>query len=157
MQKITPCLWFDGQAEEAAQYYISIFRNSRITRITRWGDEGPGPKGAVLTVQFQLEGQDFMALNGGPEFKFTPAISLMVDCKTQSEVDELWDKLGEGGQPIECGWVTDRYGVSWQVVPTILSEMISDKDPKRADRVMAAMMKMKKLEFAPLQAAYEGR
>lgn len=157
MQKITPCLWFDGQAEEAAQYYISIFRNSRITRITRWGDEGPGPKGAVLTVQFQLEGQDFMALNGGPEFKFTPAISLMVDCKTQSEVDELWDKLGEGGQPIECGWVTDRFGVSWQVVPTILSEMISDKDPKRADRVMAAMMKMKKLEFAPLQAAYEGR
>jgi predicted 3-demethylubiquinone-9 3-methyltransferase (glyoxalase superfamily) len=157
MQKITPCLWFDGKAEEAAQHYVSIFKDSRITRITRWGEVGPGPKGSVLTVLFQLEGQAFMALNGGPEFKFTPAISLMVDCKTQSEVDTLWDKLSEGGEQVQCGWVTDKFGVSWQVVPTILAEMIGDKDPKRADRVMAAMMQMKKLDFAKLQAAYEDR
>jgi predicted 3-demethylubiquinone-9 3-methyltransferase (glyoxalase superfamily) len=157
MQKIAPCLWFDGKAEEAAQYYVSIFKNSRITRITRWGDAGPGPKGSVLTVLFQLEGEDFMALNGGPQFKFTPAISLMVDCKTQGEVDTLWDKLSEGGEKVECGWVTDKFGVSWQVVPTVLMDMIADKDSKRADRVMAAMMKMKKLDFAGLQAAYEGR
>lgn len=157
MQKITPCLWFDGRAEEAAQYYVSLFKNSRITRIMRWGDVGAGPKGSVLTVDFQLEGQDFMALNGGPQYHFTPAISLMVDCKTQSEVDLLWDKLAEGGGEVQCGWVTDKFGVSWQVVPTILLEMLTDKDPKRADRVMKAMMEMKKLDFAGLQAAYEGR
>jgi len=157
MQKIAPCLWFDGKAEEAAQYYVSIFKNSRITRITRWGDAGPGPKGSVLTVLFQLEGEDFMALNGGPQFKFTPAISLMVDCKTQGEVDTLWDKLSEGGEKVECGWVTDKFGVSWQVVPTVLMDMIADKDSKRADRVMAAMMKMKKLDIAELKRAYDGR
>ena len=157
MQKIAPCLWFDGKAEEAARFYVSLFKNSKITKIKRWGEVGPGPKDSVLTVTFQLEGQDFMALNGGPDFKLTPAISLMVDCKNQSEVDDLWEKLSAGGQQMDCGWVTDKFGVSWQVVPTILMEMISDQDQKRADRVMAAMMKMKKLEFAPLQAAYEGR
>jgi two-component system sensor histidine kinase QseC len=157
MQKIAPCLWFDGKAEEAAQYYISIFKNSRITKIKRWGDVGPRAQDSVLTVLFQLEGQDFMALNGGPQFKFTPAVSLMVDCKTQAEVDALWDKLTQGGQPMDCGWVTDKYGVSWQIVPSGLLEMISDKDPKRADRVMEAMMKMKKLDLAALQAAYESR
>ena len=157
MQRIAPCLWFDGKAEEAAQYYVSVFKNSRITKVTRWGDVGPGPKGSVLTVWFQLEGQDFMALNGGPEFKFTPAISLMVECKTQSEVDTLWEKLSRDGEEVQCGWVTDKFGVSWQIVPAILGEMLSDRDPKRADRVMAAMMKMKKLDFAGLQAAYEGR
>ena len=157
MQKITPCLWFDGKAEEAAEYYVSIFKNSRITKTMRWGDVGPGPKGSVLTVQFQLEGQDFLALNGGPQYQFTPAISLMVDCKNQAEVDALWDKLSDGGEKVQCGWLTDRFGVSWQIVPTVLLEMISDKDTKRADRVMEAMMEMKKLDFAGLQAAYEER
>jgi two-component system sensor histidine kinase QseC len=158
MQKISPCLWFDGQAEEAVQLYVSIFPNAKINEITRWGDTGPGKKGSVLTVTFTIEGQDFMALNGGPEYKFTPAISLMVSCRTQEEVDTLWSKLtAQGGEEVQCGWVTDKYGVSWQVVPEIFMRMIADKDQVKVDRVMKAMMPMKKLDIAALKAAFEGR
>lgn len=154
MQKITPCLWFDTQAEEAARFYISIFKNSKISQITRYGETGPGPKGSVMTVEFQLEGQDFMALNGGPHFKFTEAISLSVDCKTQEEVDEYWRRLSEGGEQVQCGWLKDKYGLSWQIVPRILSEMLADPDPAKSNRVMEAMLKMKKLDIKGLEQAY---
>ena len=141
MQKITPFLWFDGKAEEAVKFYASIFKNSKIGRISRYGDEGPGPKGTVMVVTFQLEGQDFMALNGGPQFRFTPAISFLVNCETQKEVDELWEKLSaDGGETNRCGWLQDKYGVSWQIVPTVLGELMSDPDPARAQRVMKAML-----------------
>ena len=156
MQKITPCLWFDTQAEEAAQFYVSIFKNSKIGDISRYGDAGPGPKGGVLVVVFELDGVRFTALNGGPVFKFNEAISLQVDCADQAEVDELWDRLSAGGQTGQCAWLKDRYGVSWQIVPRILLELLADPDPVRSQRVMAAMMQMTKIEIAKLQEAYAG-
>jgi predicted 3-demethylubiquinone-9 3-methyltransferase (glyoxalase superfamily) len=156
MQTLSPCLWFDGKAEEAAKFYTSIFKNSRITQTTHHGDAGPGPKGSVLTVTFELGGQSFKALNGGPEFKFNHAISLMVDCEDQAEIDRMTMALTEGGKQEDCGWVQDRYGLSWQLAPKIMQELISDKHPDRQARVMAAMMKMKKLDLAALERAYEG-
>ena len=154
-QRITPCLWFDGQAEEAANFYVSIFRNSKITAISRYGDAGPGPKGSVMVVGFELDGQAFTGLNGGPMFKFNEAISMVVNCETQEEVDRYWDRLLEGGEPSQCGWLKDRFGISWQIVPTALLEMVQDKDPARSQRVMAAMLKMRKLDIAGLKQAYE--
>lgn len=156
MQKITPFLWYDGTAEEAARFYTSIFKNSRIVSTTRYGDAGPGPKGSVMSVVFQLEGQDFYALNGGPMYKFTPAISFFVSCQTQSEVDELWEKLSAGGTPNRCGWLTDRFGVSWQIIPKHLGDMLQDKNPARSQRVMQAMMQMGKIDIAALEQAYNG-
>jgi predicted 3-demethylubiquinone-9 3-methyltransferase (glyoxalase superfamily) len=157
MQKISPFLWFDNQAEEAAKFYASVFKNSRIGRIARYGDAGPGAKGSVMTVEFQLDGQDFVALNGGPKFKFTEAISLSVLCKTQDEIDELWKKLTQGGQEVQCGWLKDRFGLSWQVVPEVLPKMMSDPDPEKTNRVMEAVLKMKKFDIATLEKAYSGR
>jgi len=154
MPKITPFLWFDAQAEEAANYYVSLFKNSKVTRVTRCADAGPGPKGSVLVVDFELDGQPFTALNGGPQFKFTEAISLTVHCKTQAEVDEYWDKLSAGGQQSDCGWVKDKYGLSWQITPDVLPEMLSDPDPEKATRVMQAMMTMKKIDIEALKKAY---
>jgi predicted 3-demethylubiquinone-9 3-methyltransferase (glyoxalase superfamily) len=156
MDKITPFLWFDTQAEEAANFYVSIFKNSKIDSILRYGDAGPGPKGTVMLVSFHLEGQKFSALNAGPQYKFTPAISLYVDCESQSEVDELWDKLLAGGQPMQCGWLTDKFGLSWQIVPRVLIELMQDKDTVKAQRVLQAMMKMIKIEIEPLKRAYRG-
>jgi predicted 3-demethylubiquinone-9 3-methyltransferase (glyoxalase superfamily) len=155
--KITPFLWFDDNAEEAAKFYTSIFKHSKIMSIVRYGDAGPGPKGTVMTVAFQLEGQDFTALNGGPRFTFSPAISLVVNCKTQAEVDELWERLSEGGETQQCGWLTDKYGVSWQIVPTVLSEMLQDKDAQKSQRVMRAMLQMTRLDIKRLKQAYEHR
>jgi predicted 3-demethylubiquinone-9 3-methyltransferase (glyoxalase superfamily) len=155
MQKITPFLWFDGKAEEAMNFYMSIFKDSKILNTTRYGDAGPGPKGKVMGATFQLHGQEFIALNGGPQFKFTPAISFLVSCETQQEVDELWDKLLAGGAPQQCGWLTDRYGLSWQIVPRILGEMLQDMDPAKSSRVMRAMMGMVKLDIGGLKQAYE--
>jgi predicted 3-demethylubiquinone-9 3-methyltransferase (glyoxalase superfamily) len=155
MQKIRPFLWFDDQAEEAMNFYVSIFKNSKVGRVTRYGDAGPGPKGSVMSATFQLEGQEFFALNGGPLFKFTEAISFFVDCKTQQEVDELWEKLSEGGEKSRCGWLKDKYGLSWQIIPSALMEMLGDKDPKKAARVMQAMLGMGKIEIAGLREAYE--
>ncbi|CAM2191775.1 PhnB protein [Paraburkholderia kururiensis] len=158
MQKIAPFLWFNGQAEEAANLYTSIFRNSRITEIQRYGEAGPGETGSVMSVSFELEGQAFIALNGGPAFTFSPAISFFVHCETQDEVDALWTKLGEdGGEPRQCGWISDRFGVTWQIVPTALGRMLRDKDAGKSKRVMQAMLKMVKLDIAALEAAYEGR
>lgn len=155
MQKITPFLWFDHQAEEAARFYATIFRNSKILAVACYGEGGPGPKGSVMTVQFQLEGQQFIALNGGPQpFNFNEAISFSVDCETQEEVDALWDKLSAGGKPGPCGWLKDRYGLSWQIVPSVLGRMMQDPDPAKSSRVMAALMKMGKLDIARLKQAY---
>jgi len=156
MQKITPFLWFDGNAEEAMNFYVSIFKNSRVVNVTRYGDAGPGPKGTVMSATFQLEGQDFYALNGGPQYQFTPAISLFVHCETQQEVDDLWNKLLEGGESHRCGWLRDKYGLSWQIIPNVLGKMLQDKDPKRANRVMQAMLKMDKIDIKGLKEAYEG-
>jgi predicted 3-demethylubiquinone-9 3-methyltransferase (glyoxalase superfamily) len=155
MPRITPFLWFDTQAEEAANFYVSIFKNSRILAVSRYGDAGPGPKGSVMTVRFQLDGQEFIALNGGPHFKFTEAISFSVDCKTQAEVDEFWGKLSAGGEEGPCGWLKDKYGLSWQINPTILGQMLSDPDPQKSKRVMEAMLKMKKIDIEGLRRAYE--
>ncbi|HYD63298.1 MAG TPA: VOC family protein [Noviherbaspirillum sp.] len=155
MQKITPFLWFDNQAEEAANFYVSVFPNSRILGITRYGSVGPRPPGTVMTVAFELDGQEFTALNGGPAFKFNEAVSFVVNCETQDEVDTMWRKLTDGGQEVECGWLTDRYGVSWQIVPTVLKEMLADPDPGRTERVMQALMQMKKLDIGLLKKAYE--
>jgi len=152
-QKITTFLWFDGNAEEAANFYVSIFKNSRILNIARYGDAGPGPKGSVMIVNFELDGQEFTALNGGPNFKFTEAISLLVHCQTQEEVDYYWEKLSAGGQEVECGWLKDKYGLSWQITPDILLKLIQDKDPAKSQRVMKAMMQMKKIEIKPLEEA----
>jgi len=157
MQKISTCLWFNGQAEAAMDFYVSIFKNAKKTDVLRWGDVGPGPKGSVLTCSFELDGREFVALNGGPEFKFTPAISLVVNCETQAEVDHYWDKLLDGGKPMECGWLTDKFGISWQVTPTMLPRLLMDKDTAKANRVMAAMMKMVKLDIATLQQAADAR
>jgi predicted 3-demethylubiquinone-9 3-methyltransferase (glyoxalase superfamily) len=157
MQKIAPCLWFDGKAEEAMNFYTSIFKNSKVVDVMRYGEAGPGEKGSVLAVTFEIEGQEFMTLNGGPMYKFSPAISLFVKCKTQEELDDLWAKLLEGGEPQQCGWLTDKFGVSWQIVPTILGEMLKDKDAEKANRVMQAMLKMVKLDIRVLRQAYEQR
>jgi len=157
MQKITPFLWFDGKAEEAMNFYTSIFKNSKIGRITRYGDAGPGPKGAVMSGTFQLDGQEFMALNGGPQFKFTEAISFFVNCETQEEVDELWEKLSAGGQKSRCGWLKDKYGLSWQIIPSALGKMLGDKDPEKSQRVMKAMLQMDKIDIRRLQEAHETR
>jgi predicted 3-demethylubiquinone-9 3-methyltransferase (glyoxalase superfamily) len=156
-QKITTFLWFDGKAEEAANHYVSIFKNSKILNVARYGDAGPGPKGSVMTVQFQLEGQEFIALNGGPQFKFTEAISLVVSCDTQAEVDELWSKLSAGGEEGPCGWLKDKFGLSWQIVPSALGKMMADKDPKKSNRVMEAMLQMRKMDIARLEQAYRGQ
>ena len=153
-QRITPCLWFDGQAEEAANHYIAIFQNSRITAISRYGDAGPGPKGSVMTVGFELDGQAFTGLNGGPMFKFNEAISMVVNCETQDEIDHYWAKLGEGGEPGPCGWLKDKFGVSWQIVPTALVDMVQDEDSAKSQRVMAALMTMGKLDIERLRQAY---
>jgi len=155
MQKITPFLWFNDQAEEAMNFYISIFKNSKVGRITRYGEAGPGPKGTVMSATFQLDGQEFYALNGGPLFTFTPAISFFVNCETQQEVDELWEKLSEGGRKDRCGWLVDKYGVSWQIIPSVLGKLLGDKDAVKAKRVMQAMLQMNKLDIAKLQQAYD--
>ena len=155
MQKITPFLWFNNQAEEAINFYISLFKNSQILSVSRYGEGGPGPKGAVMTATFRLDGQEFMALNGGPYFKFTEAISLFVNCETQAEVDGLWEKLSEGGEEGQCGWLKDRFGLSWQIVPTALGAMLGDPDPKKAQNVMQAMLQMTKIDIAGLRRAYD--
>jgi len=157
MQKITPFLWYDGNAEEAANFYISIFKNSKMGKISRYGEAGPGPKGSAMSVTFQIEGQEFFALNGGPQFKFTPAISFFVNCETQKEVDELWEKLSAGGRTDRCGWLQDKYGVSWQIIPTVLGQLLGDKDPQRAKRAMQAMLQMTKIDGNALQQAAEGK
>jgi predicted 3-demethylubiquinone-9 3-methyltransferase (glyoxalase superfamily) len=157
MQKITTFLWFDNQAEEAMNFYTSIFKNSKIVNTRRYGDAGPGPKGSVMTGTFILDGQEFYALNGGPHFKFTEAISLFIKCETQEEVDMFWGKLSEGGQKSRCGWLKDKFGLSWQVVPNILGELLGDKDPKKANRVMTAMMQMDKIDIQKLKDAYEDK
>lgn len=155
MQKITPFLWFDHQAEEAVDFYVSIFKNSQIDSIARYGQDGPGPEGSVMTIAFQLEGQDFVALNGGPVFTFTPAVSFYVACQSQEEVDYFWEKLSAGGVQDQCGWLKDRYGLSWQIVPTALVEMLQDPDPEKARRVMGAMLQMSKIVIADLRLAYD--
>ena len=156
MQKIHPFLWFDNQAEEAMNFYVSIFKNSKIGKVVRYGDAGPGPKGSAMTATFELEGQQFTALNGGPHFKFTEAISFVVDCKSQEEVDELWEKLSAGGRPGQCAWLKDKFGLSWQIVPSVLVELLSNPDPAKSKRVMEAMMKMTKIDIAKLKQAAQG-
>ncbi|MBK0381053.1 VOC family protein [Mucilaginibacter segetis] len=156
MQKITPFLWFDTNAEEAVNFYISLFKNSKILRVIRNGSEGPGPEGSVLAIDFSINGQEFAALNGGPTFTFTEAVSFMVNCETQEEIDNMWEKLSEGGQKSQCGWLKDKFGLSWQVTPPILLKMISDPDPVKSQRVMNAMMKMEKLIIKDLEDAYNG-
>ena len=156
MKKITPFLWFDGKAEEAARYYTSIFRNSKITGIAHYPEGTPGTPGTVMTVSFELDGQKFLALNGGPQFKFNESISFVVNCETQQEIDELWEKLSAGGEKVQCGWLKDKYGVSWQVVPTVLGKLFADKDGAKTKRVGEAMMQMKKLDIGLLQKASAG-
>jgi len=155
MQKITPFLWFDGKAEEAMNFYVSIFKSSKIANVVRYGEAGPGPKGTVITATFQLEGQEFIALNGGPQFKFTEAVSFWVSCETQEEIDDMWEKLSAGGEKGRCGWLKDRYGLSWQIVPPVLGEMLGDKDPEKSKRVMMAMLQMDKINIKTLKQAYE--
>ena len=155
MPKITPFLWFDDKAEEAMNLYVSVFKNSKILSVVRYGEAGPGPKGTVMTAKFQLEGQDFVALNGGPQFKFTEAISFVINCETQAEVDEYWERLSEGGAESQCGWLKDKYGLSWQVVPKILVELLQDKDAGKSQRVMKAMLQMKKIDIETLKRAAE--
>jgi len=156
MQKITTFLTFNDQAEAAVKLYTSIFKRSKIVSTSRYGDAGPGPKGSLMSATFELEGQTFMALNGGPTFTFAQGISLFVSCETQAEIDELWEKLSEGGRQVQCGWLTDRFGVSWQIVPSILGTLLNDKDPAKSRRVMNAMLQMKKLDIQGLERAYEG-
>jgi predicted 3-demethylubiquinone-9 3-methyltransferase (glyoxalase superfamily) len=155
MQKITPFLWFNDTAEEAVNFYVSIFKNSKVMSVSRFGDAGPGPKGSVMSMTFQIEGQVFYALNGGPAFTFTPAISLFVNCESQQEVDELWEKLSAGGKKDRCGWLKDKYGLSWQIISTVLGKLLQDKDPEKSKRVMQAMLQMDKIESNALQQAYE--
>jgi predicted 3-demethylubiquinone-9 3-methyltransferase (glyoxalase superfamily) len=156
MQKITPFLWFDGRAEEAMNFYTSIFKNSKVGRVWRSGEAGPGPKGSVMSATFQIDGQEFMALNGGPLFKFSPAISFFVNCETQQEVDELWEKLSAGGEKQQCGWLKDKFGVSWQVVPSVLGQLLGDQDAEKSKRVKQAMLKMTKLDMEGLKRAAQG-
>ena len=153
MQKITPFLWFNDNAEEAANFYTSVFKHAKLGNIARYGETGPGPKGSVMSVTFQIEGQDFIALNGGPQFKFTPAISFFVDCHSQDEVDNLWEKLSAGGRKDHCGWLQDKFGVSWQIIPAVLGELLHSKDPETAQRVMKAMLKMDKIDIETLKRA----
>ena len=153
MQKITPFLWFDDQAEEAMEFYTSVFEDSAVVNITRYGEAGPGPEGSLMSATFRLNGQEFIALNGGPEFSFTPAISFFVNCETQQEVDKFWEKLSAGGKPGQCGWLTDKFGVSWQVVPNVLGELLASPDPAAAQRVMQAMLQMSKIDIKALQRA----
>ncbi len=155
MQKISPFLWFDDKAEEAVDFYASVFKNSKILNISRYGDAGPGPKGAVMSVTFELNGQEFMALNGGPLFKFSEAISFFVHCETQQEVDELWEKLSASGEQQRCGWLKDKYGLSWQIVPTVLGKLLNQSDPGKSKKVMEAMLKMNKLDINGLRQASE--
>lgn len=154
MQKITPCLWFDNNAEEAVNFYVSLFKNAKIDSVARYPEGAPGLAGSVMTMTFQLDGQHFMVLNGGPDFKFTEAISLFVNCENQQEVDELWEKLSQGGEKSQCGWLKDKFGLSWQIVPTVLGELMSDPDPVKSQRVMQAMLQMTKLDIKALQDAY---
>ena len=156
MDRITPCLWFDTEAEEAAAFYTSVFPNSRIVHVSHYGSAGPRPEGMVMEVEFELDGRSFLALNGGPDFRFTEAISLQADCKDQAEVDRLWETLSEGGEEGPCGWLKDRYGVSWQIVPSRMYELIADPDPERAQRAVAAMLQMGKLDIAELERAADG-
>ena len=155
-QKIVPFLWFNDNAEEAMNFYTSIFKDSKIENVTRYGKGGPGKEGAVMTGTFRVEGQQFYVLNGGPQFKFTEAISLFVNCETQEEVDELWDKLSEGGQKGQCGWLKDKFGLSWQIIPAAMGQMLQDKDPQKSQRVMQAMMQMTRIDIQKLQEAYNG-
>ncbi|HLW59491.1 MAG TPA: VOC family protein [bacterium] len=155
MQKITPFLWFDGNAEEAVNFYVSIFKNSKITSLTRYGEAGPGPKGTVMAATFQLDGQEFSALNGGPQFTFSPAISFFVNCETQAEVDGLWEKLSEGGEKQRCGWLRDKYGLSWQIIPSVLGAMMRDKNAEKSKNVMKAMLQMNKIDIEGLRRAYD--
>jgi predicted 3-demethylubiquinone-9 3-methyltransferase (glyoxalase superfamily) len=155
MQRITPFLWFDDQAEQAMNFYVSIFKNSKVGRVTRYGEAGPGPKGSVMSATFQLEGQEFMALNGGPHFSFTPAISFFVNCETQEEVDELWKKLSAGGKTERCGWLKDKYGLSWQIIPSALGRLMGDNNAAKAQSVMKAMLEMDKIDIARLQQTYD--
>lgn len=157
MQKIKPCLWFDGKADEAMNFYMSIFKNSKLVHAIRCGEAGPGPKGSLIGATFLLDGQEIMVLNGGPQFHFTPAISLFVNCETQAEIDDYWEKLLAGGKAQQCGWLTDKYGVSWQIVPAILGELLQSKDAEKSQRAMRAMMQMVKLDIAALKKAFEGR
>jgi predicted 3-demethylubiquinone-9 3-methyltransferase (glyoxalase superfamily) len=150
-QKITPCLWFDFNAEQAVSHYLAIFKKSRVVSKTHYGEAGPGPAGAVMTILFEIDGQQFLALNGGPQFKFTPALSLIVSCDDQAEIDAMWDKLAEGGEHGQCGWLTDKFGVSWQIVPRGLPEFLTGGDAERTDRLMRAVLAMKKLDIAQLQ------
>ena len=157
-QRIKTFLWYDANAEEAVKFYVSIFKNSKVLEVTRYGEAGPGPKGSVMTIEFQLEGQRFIALNGGPHFKFTEAISLSVECDSQKEIDRLWSRLTSGGgQESQCGWLKDKFGLSWQINPTLLGKMFADKDPKKVKRAMAAMLEMKKMDIAALKRAYAGK
>ncbi|HEX9455513.1 MAG TPA: VOC family protein [Candidatus Binatia bacterium] len=155
MSKITPFLWFDDKAEEAMNFYVSIFKNSKAGSVARYGEAGPGPKGSVMSVTFELDGQEFFALNGGPHFTFSPAVSFFINCETQQEVDELWEKLSAGGEKQRCGWLKDKYGLSWQVVPAVLTELLHDKDPAKSKNVMEAMMQMEKLDIEKLRRAAE--
>ncbi len=157
MQKITTFLWFDNHAEEAVNFYTSIFKNSSIDKVARFGDSGPGPKGSVMTIAFRLQGQEFVALNGGPIYQFTPAISLVVNCESQTEVDYYWNHLVAGGKPVQCGWLQDKYGLSWQIVPTALPDLLMDSNQEKAARVTQAMMKMIKLDIAELKRAFDGK
>jgi predicted 3-demethylubiquinone-9 3-methyltransferase (glyoxalase superfamily) len=157
MQKITPFLWFDDNAEEAVNFYVSVFKNSKIGKVARYGKAGPGREGTVMTASFELAGQEFVALNAGPKFKFTEAISFVVNCETQKEVDGFWEKLSAGGSKGQCGWLKDKFGLSWQIVPTALGKMMSDSDPARSQRVMKALLQMDKLDIAGLKRAYEGK
>jgi predicted 3-demethylubiquinone-9 3-methyltransferase (glyoxalase superfamily) len=157
MQKITPYLWFDHEAEEAASFYVSLFKNSKILNVTRYGDAGPGQPGSVVTVSFELDGEEFVALNGGPQFSFTEAVSFQISCDGQEEVDHFWDALSEGGEESQCGWLKDRYGLSWQVVPSVLFELLGDPDPQRASRATQAMLGMRKLDIEELRSAADGR
>jgi predicted 3-demethylubiquinone-9 3-methyltransferase (glyoxalase superfamily) len=158
MQKISPFLWFDGRAEEAMNFYVSVFPNARVLGVVRYGDAGPGPKGSVMTASFEIQGQPFTALNGGPQFTFNPAVSFVVNCESQQEVDHLWDKLpAGGGKTLNCGWLQDRFGLSWQIVPVAMLQMLQDKDPEKANRAMEAMLKMNKLDIAALKRAHEGK
>lgn len=157
MSKVTPCLWFDDQAEDAARFYTSLIKNSKVGAIARYGDVGPGPKGSVMTVMFTLDGHEYMGLNGGPHFKHTEAFSLIVNCDSQKEVDMLWEKFSEGGEKSQCGWVKDKYGVSWQITPRIMEKLMSGANPARSQRVMKAMLQMTKLDIKTLQKAYDGK
>lgn len=157
MQRITPFLWFDDNAEEAMNFYVSVFKNSKVLSVVRYGEAGPGPNGSVMTAQFELNGQEFVALNGGPRFKFTEAVSFVVNCETQEEVDYFWENLSDGGQKSMCGWLKDKYGLSWQVVPAALAELMGDKDPEKSKRVMEAMLQMDKMDINTLQRAHDGK